>query len=77
MFLYTQVYLVDYELSEEGNLNLIYIKDAFKKRINEVVFNEIKGHTLILKYENIINLNLTFIQSEENSDGDITLRMIE
>jgi len=77
MFLYTQVYLVDYELSEEGNLNLIYIKYAFKKRINEAVFNEIKGHTLILKYENIINLNLTFIQSKENSDGDITLRMIE
>ena len=69
--------LVDYELSEDGNLNLLYIKDAFRKPIDEEHFKEINGHILLLKYENIINMNLIFIQAEETEEGDIELRMIE
>lgn len=76
VFTYTGV-LVDYELSEDGNLDLIYIKDASRKPIDEVEYKDIKGHTLILKYNNILNLNLIFIQTEEKSNGDIALRMVE
>ena len=76
VFTYSGI-LVDYELSDEGNLDLIYIKDASKKIINRKVFTEISGHTLILKYQNIINLNLIFIQTEEKQNGDISLRMVE
>ena len=69
--------LVDYELSEAGALNLIYIKNAQRKPIEEEHFKNVEGHILVLKYENIINLNLTFIQAEETESGDIKLRMIE
>jgi len=76
VFTYTGV-LVDYELSDDGNLDLIYIKDALRKPIEELEYKEIKGHTLILKYGNILNLNLIFIQTEEKPNGDISLRMVE
>lgn len=76
VFVYTGM-LVDYELSEDGNLDLIYIKEAARKPIDEELYKEINGHILILKYENIINLNLIFIQTEEDKDGNIKLRMIE
>ena len=76
VFTYTGV-LVDYELSEDGNLDLIYIKDASRKPIDELEYKDIQGHTLILKYSNILNLNLIFIQTEEKQNGDITLRMVE
>lgn len=76
VLVYTGI-LVDYELSEDGNLDLIYIKDALRKPIDEEEYKEINGHTLVLKYENIINLNLIFIQTEEDINGDISLRMIE
>ncbi|MFL1011955.1 hypothetical protein ACIEHO_07560 [Jejuia sp. DST062] len=66
----------DYELSEDGNLNLIYIKDASRKPLNELEYKDIKGHALILKYDNILNLNLVFIQTEQQSNGDIALRMV-
>lgn len=76
IFTYTGV-LVDYELSEDGDLDLIYIKDALRKPIDELEYKEIKGHTLVLKYNNLINLNLIFIQTEEEANGNITLRMVE
>lgn len=76
VFVYTGI-LVDYELSDDGNLDLIYIKNALRKPIDEEEYKEINGHTLVLKYENIINLNLIFIQTEEDVNGDITLRMVE
>jgi hypothetical protein len=76
VFVYTGM-LVDYELSEDGNLNLIYIKEAARKPIDEEVYKDINGHTLVLKYENIINLNLIFIQTKEDSNGNIELRMVE
>jgi hypothetical protein len=76
VFVYTGM-LVDYELSEDGNLDLIYITEAARKPIDEEIYKEINGHTLILKYENIINLNLVFIQTEEDESGNIKLRMVE
>lgn len=76
VFVYTGM-LVDYELSEDGNLDLIYITEAARKPIDEELYKEINGHTLILKYENIINLNLVFIQTEEDENGNIKLRMVE
>jgi hypothetical protein len=76
LFVYTGM-LVDYELSEDGNLNLIYITNAARKPIDEETYKDINGHTLILKYENIINLNLIFIQTEEDENGNIRLRMVE
>lgn len=76
VFNYTGI-LVDYELSENGNLDLIYVKDSQRKPVDELEYKDINGHTLILKYENIINLNLIFIQTEEDNNGNISLRMIE
>lgn len=68
--------LVDYELSDDGNLELLYLKDASKKSLEESDFKKIEGHTLVLKYDNIINLNIVFIQIEENEDG-VVLRKVE
>jgi hypothetical protein len=76
VFNYTGI-LVDYELSDNGNLDLLYIKDSQRKPVDELEYKDINGHTLILKYENIINLNLVFIQTEEDEKGNISLRMIE
>ena len=76
VFTYTGI-LVDYELSEDGTLDLIYITDSLRKPIDELEYKEINGHTLVLKYENIINLNLVFIQTEEDNNGNILLRMVE
>jgi len=76
IFTYTGV-LVDYELSDDGNLNLIYIKDSLRKPIDELEYKEINGHTLVLKYENIINLNLIFIETTVKDNGDLSIRMVE
>ena len=75
-YIYTGM-LVDYELSEDGSLDLLYIKDVFRKLLNEEDYKEVNGHTLILKYENIINLNVTFIQTEQDNNGNVKLRLIE
>lgn len=78
-FIYTGI-LVDYELSNEGSLDLLYIKNAQRKNINSgepVEPISINGHALILKYEHIINLNLSFIQVIELEDNNVKLRLIE
>lgn len=75
-YIYTGM-LVDYELSKDGNLELIYLKDVFRKKIDETNYKEVNGHTIVLKYENIINLNLTFVQSTTDSNGNINIRMVE
>lgn len=75
--------LIDYELSKSGGLNVLYLKDAERKELSESddQFQKINGHTLILKYENIINLNLTFLATDlvYNDNKELTsidLRMI-
>lgn len=68
--------LVDYELSIGGGLSLLYLKGAKRKELNESdkKFTDIPGHVLILKYEEIININLSFITTDfiENEDGSVS-----
>lgn len=76
--------LVDYELSKDGSLNLIYLKGAKRREIdeNEDSYVDIEGHIIILKYENIINLNISFIatdiiRNDENEIVAVETRLIE
>jgi hypothetical protein len=76
--IYTGI-LVDYELSTEGSLDLLYIKNAQRKFIsdnNDSEYKDIDGHIIILKYEHIINLNLSFIQVIELEDNNIEFTLI-
>lgn|SRR5690606_15446437 len=78
-YIYTGI-LVDYELSTDGGLELLYIKNAQRKFISEknsTKYKDIDGHIIILKYDNIINLNLSFIQVVELEDDRIEFRLIE
>lgn len=81
-FIYTGI-LVDYELSNEGGLDLLYLRDAQRKKVNatsetktidsigeDTEYHNISGHIIILKYQNIINLNLSFIQVEVSKDSN-------
>lgn len=78
-FIYTGI-LVDYELSDDGSLDLLYIKNAQRKLVDhhksESKYSDINGHIIILKYQNIVNLNLSFIQIEELEDNQIELKLI-
>jgi hypothetical protein len=60
--------LVDYELSKDGSLDLLYLKNVKKKVLSltnqETAnndFRDIDGNMLILKYQNIVNLSISFI----------------
>lgn len=66
--------------SSDGSLDLLYIKNAQRKFISEENssdYKDIDGHIIILKYENIINLNLSFIQVIELENDAIEFRLIE
>ena len=78
-YIYTGI-LVDYELSSDGGLELLYIKNAQRKFISEensTEYKDIDGHIIILKYDNIVNLNLSFIQATELDNDVIEFRLIE
>lgn len=75
VFIYNGM-LVDYQLASEGNLDFLIIKDVQRKQIDKRRFKDIDGHVVILKYENIINLNLTFIQAEIDGNGNVTFSPI-
>lgn len=75
--IYTGI-LVDYELSSDGSLDLLYIKNAQRKIIDESNNSsenkDINGNIIILKYEHIINLNLSFIEiSIEDNEAKFKL----
>ncbi len=75
--LYTGV-LVDYELARDGGLDLLYLKFPQRKVLDSKCgFKEIEGNTLVLKYNEIINLNFSFIQVELGSDNDIKYKLID
>lgn len=76
VFIYNGM-LVDYQLASEGKLDILIIKDVQRKQIDKRSFKDVDGHVVILKYENIINLNLTFIQAEDDVNGNVTFKMIE
>lgn len=69
-YIYTGI-LVDYSLGKDGSLDLLIIKDAQRKRINEEHNNEyrdIDGHIIALKYCDLININFSFIQVLYNEE---------
>ncbi len=71
-FIYTGI-LIDYHLAKDGGLDLLIIDKAQRKLIGgdpEEIYKDIIGNYLILKYSNIINLNLSFIQLQENIDSN-------
>lgn len=78
-FIYTGI-LVDYELSEDGSLDLLYIKDAQRKLIehspSDTNYKDINGHIIILKYKDVVNLNLSFIQIEEIGENQVEFKLI-
>ena len=68
-------------LKELGKPMIIALNffDEFEKleyRLDKKKFKDINGHVVILKYENIINLNLIFIEAEEDGFGGVNFRMI-
>lgn len=76
VFIYNGM-LVDYQLASEGKLDFLIIKDVQRKQVGKKNFKDVDGHVVILKYENIINLNLTFIQAEDDSVGNVTFNVIQ
>ncbi len=76
--------LVDYELSKQGSLDLIYLKGVKRREITEPKesYVNVGGHIIILKYKNLINLNLSFIatdiiKNDQNEIIAIETRLIE
>jgi len=69
--------LVDYELSDKLGLETItlkevrrrYLKDDFSDK--ELKHYEIPGHILVLKYSEIINLNLSYLKLDITEDNQI------
>jgi len=69
--------LVDYELSTDGSLDLLYLKNVKRKVLHlsenndqtQEDFKDIEGNILILKYQNIINLSISFIVTDIISDA--------
>ncbi|MCZ2479054.1 hypothetical protein G9H64_09965 [Aquirufa nivalisilvae] len=73
--------LIDYQLSHDGGLDMIYLKDAKRRLINKPSgkYENIDGSIFVLKYENVINLNLTFYRAELELDEneELTINLIK
>ncbi|MCL6220426.1 hypothetical protein [Zunongwangia pacifica] len=83
--------LVDYELSNDGGLNYISLTGAERRNIkndskivegikqdNSKNYYPIKGHTLLLKYSEIKNLNFTYYTLSYNDEKqEFTPREVE
>ncbi|UCS94375.1 hypothetical protein KZP23_04935 [Echinicola marina] len=74
--------LVDYELSKDGGLETISLKEVHRRYLKDDKtqasfdhkYYEIPGHILILKYSEIINLNFSYYKViEENGSYNIEL----
>jgi len=80
-FIYTGI-LVDYELSSDGSLDLLYLKEAQRKEIKgnskstKSKYKDINGNIIILKYENIVNLNLSFIEIRELENNKVEFSLL-
>ena len=81
--------LVDYELSNDGGLDFIIIKNAERRKLeadrkleengeridNVDSYYPISGHLLILKYSEIKNLNFSYYKLEEEN-GDYYTKLL-
>lgn len=69
-FIYKGI-LADYQLAKDGGLDLLIVTNAQRKLISDPSssYKDIKGNYIILKYSDLINLNLTFIQLDETFDS--------
>ena len=76
LFIYNGM-LVDYQLASEGKLDFLIVKNVQRKHIDKKKFKDVEGHIVILKYEHIINLNLTFIQAEDDGNGNVSFKIIQ
>jgi len=74
-------FLVDYQLAKNGELDFLIIKNAQRKNLTkqDEATKVIKGHVMILYYKDLINLNITFIQTEQNpiNPNEISFRQLE
>jgi hypothetical protein len=63
--------LGDYELQENGGLDLIYLLGALKREFKETgkEFSKIESEIFVLKYQNVLNFNISFyiITDEETN----------
>lgn len=83
-FIYTGI-LVDYELGKDGTLELITITQAQRKLVtgnDNGDYKDIRGNYLVLKYSELININLSFIQFDEIMDENghikgVTARLLK
>ncbi len=75
-------FLVDYELTPYGKLDYIIVKDVERHFLKEdlpIVDNyKIPGHVLIVPFQSIININLTFykLDIEINQEREIVIEPI-
>ena len=83
--------LVDYELSKNGGLETISLSNskrrklsddsgmtkAGKKKDNNAKYYPINGHILILKYDELKNLNFTYLTLDSNKNEKLFLRQVE
>lgn len=81
---------VDYELSAEGGLNYITLKNTSRKFLSEVVEkplpdkqseieedkHSINGHIVVLPFHQIKNINLSYYRIEE-SNGSLDVKLVE
>ncbi len=75
-FIYTGI-LLDFELGKDGTIDFITITKAQRKLVtgnDSGSYKDIKGNLLVLKYSDLLNINYSFIQLEEEYDdnGEIT-----
>lgn len=68
--------LVDYQLASEGHLDFLIIQEVQRKKLGTNQFKDVNGHVVILKYDTIINLNLTFIDAHYDANGNVTFSYI-
>ncbi|WP_156888463.1 hypothetical protein [Spirochaeta cellobiosiphila] len=64
--------LEEFHLNKDGSLDRIILKDAMKKRIHKDSpgsFNSIRGNKMIIKYEDIKNMNIQYYNLNIEDDS--------
>ncbi len=71
--------LVDYELSNDGGLESITLKNAQRRMMNDddkKNYYDIPGHILIIPYKSIINLNFSYYRLREIEGNEDEIEII-